>query len=235
MGLLNHLKLYATQEHSCSYDKAKQATTLFVDPDAEVNDVIYRELTDIGFRRSGKHFYRPHCRSCNDCIATRIPVERVSLTKKQKRIIKKNSDVICRQVDSIDSDEHYHLFEQYIAKRHSDGDMYPATREQYREFLVDGNDFSHYTEFRLNDQLIAVNLADKIVNGLSAIYTFFDTEHARRSLGNFAILELIEETRRLGGDFLYLGYWISHCQKMNYKIDYRPMELLINGSWKRLG
>ena len=67
-----------------------------------------------------------------------------------------------------------------------------------------------------------------------SIYTFFDTEHGRRSLGNFAILELIEETRRLGGDFLYLGYWISHCQKMNYKIDYRPMELLIDGSWKRL-
>jgi leucyl-tRNA---protein transferase len=234
MSLLNHLKVFATQEHSCSYDKEKQATTLFVDPNTEVNDLIYRELTDIGFRRSGKHFYRPHCRSCSDCIATRIPVEQISLTKRQKRIINKNSDVSCQQVDSINTDEHYYLFEQYIAKRHSDGDMYPATREQYQEFLVDGNDFSHYTEFRLNGKLIAVNLADKMVNGLSAIYTFFDPEHARRSLGNFAILELIDQTRRLGSDFLYLGYWISNCQKMNYKIDYRPMELLINGSWKRL-
>ncbi len=234
MSLLNHLKLYTTLEHNCSYDKEKQATTLFVDPNAKVDDIIYRELTDIGFRRSGKHFYRPHCRNCSDCIATRIPVKQVSLTKNQKRIIKKNNDVSCQQVYSIDTDEHYHLFEQYIATRHSDGDMYPATREQYQEFLVDGNRFSHYTEYRLKDQLIAVNLADKIVNGLSAIYTFFDTEHARRSLGNFAILELIEETRRLGGDFLYLGYWISNCQKMNYKIDFRPMELLINGKWKRL-
>ena len=95
MSLLNHLKLYSTQEHSCSYNKEKKATTIFVDPDAKVNEIIYHELTDIGFRRSGKHFYRPHCRSCSDCIATRIPVERVNLTKKQKRIIKRNSDVIC--------------------------------------------------------------------------------------------------------------------------------------------
>ncbi|HCH20462.1 MAG TPA: arginyltransferase, partial [Cellvibrionales bacterium] len=140
MSLLNHIKLYATNEHACSYDNNKQATTLFVDPDAEMNDLIYRELTDVGFRRSGKHFYRPHCRSCSDCIATRIPVEQINLTKRQKRIIKKNSDVKCQQVDSINTDEHYQLFEQYIARRHSDGDMYPATREQYQEFLVDGND-----------------------------------------------------------------------------------------------
>lgn len=234
MSLLNQLKLYTTQEHTCSYDTEKQATTLFVDPDTEVNGLIYRELTDIGFRRSGKHLYRPHCRNCSDCIATRIPVEEAHLSRRQKRIIKNNSDIICQQIDSINSDEYYLLFELYIAKRHSDGDMFPATREQYKELLIDDGGFKHYTEFRLADKLIAVSIADKMVNGLSAIYTFFDPNQARRSLGNLAILELINQARVLGADYLYLGYWISNCQKMNYKVDYRPMELLINGKWKRL-
>tara|TARA_B100000767_G_scaffold274845_1_gene309229 strand:- start:998 stop:1705 length:708 start_codon:yes stop_codon:yes gene_type:complete len=234
MSLLNQLKFYTTHEHTCGYDNDKKATSLFVDPEIKINDIIYRELTDTGFRRSGKHFYRPHCQSCNDCIATRIPIKHVTLSKQQKRIIKKNNDLTSQQVESINTDEHYRLFEKYIAMRHSDGDMFPASREQYNEFLINDQTFTRYTEYRLNEELVAVNLADQLVNGLSAIYTFFDADHARRSLGSFAILQLIEQTQALNGTYLYLGYWIKSCQKMNYKIDYRPMELLINGRWKRL-
>lgn len=74
-------------------------------------------------------------------------------------------------------------------------------------------------------------MTDVLPNGLSAVYTFFDPDQAARSLGRFAILWQIEECRRLGLEALYLGYWIKNCRKMNYKSEYRPLQLLIRQQW----
>ncbi|MDP7455260.1 MAG: arginyltransferase, partial [Gammaproteobacteria bacterium] len=45
------------------------------------------------------------------------------------------------------------------------------------------------------------------------------------------ILWQIEKCRELDLPYLYLGYWINNCQKMNYKNKYRPIQLLIGGKW----
>lgn len=129
------------------------------------------------------------------------------------------------------TDEGFDLYRRYINERHSDGDMYPADINQFESFLVDGREEASFYEFRAQEQLLAIAVADELVNGLSAIYTFFDPLATDRSLGVYAILWLIEETRRLGKRDLYLGYWIKECQKMSYKMDYKPIELLINNQW----
>lgn len=127
--------------------------------------------------------------------------------------------------------EGFDLYRRYINERHSDGDMYPADINQFESFLVDGREEASFYEFRAREQLLAIAVADELDNGLSAIYTFFDPLATDRSLGVYAILWLIEETRRLGKRDLYLGYWIKECQKMSYKMDYKPIELLINNQW----
>jgi arginine-tRNA-protein transferase len=76
-----------------------------------------------------------------------------------------------------------------------------------------------------------VAVADELNDGLSAIYTFFDTDEQSRALGVFAVLWLVGEAQAQNLEFLYLGYWIKQCQKMNYKMEYKPIELYVNNSW----
>ena len=109
--------------------------------------------------------------------------------------------------------------------------MYPATREQFESFLVNGRPEAGFYEFRSEGKLLAVAVADRLADGLSAIYTFFDPEEDRRGLGTYAILWLIEEVRRQDLTNLYLGYWIKQCQKMSYKMDYKPLEIFVNSHW----
>jgi len=80
-------------------------------------------------------------------------------------------------------------------------------------------------------RLIGVAVTDRVPDGLSAIYTFFDPTLAKRSLGVFAVLSQIEHCRRNGLPYLYLGYWVRDSPKMRYKIDYRPIELLVRNRW----
>lgn len=231
MTNLAQLKFFATQPHTCSYLPDERATTLFLDPQQSIDLGTYSRLSDLGFRRSGDHLYRPHCANCSACIAVRIPVARFTPNKQQRRILKRNQDVQVNQVTACFNAEHYALFARYIEQRHADGDMYPPSREQFESFLVREHSFTRFFECRLEDELIAVAVTDVMENGLSAVYTFFAPEHDRRSLGRFAILWQIEEARRQGLPSLYLGYWIKECRKMNYKTEYRPLEMLVNQRW----
>jgi arginine-tRNA-protein transferase len=45
----------------------------------------------------------------------------------------------------------------------------------------------------------------------------------------------IEQTRQLGLQHVYLGYWIEHSRKMAYKTQFRPCEVLVDGVWRLLG
>ncbi len=231
----SQIQLFATHPHECSYLAEKQATTVFVDPEATIDRNIYSQLSESGFRRSGTHLYRPHCGSCQACISVRVVVNDFSPTRNQKRCLKRNRDLDIVVVENIDTDEHYLLYENYIKQRHSDGDMYPANREQYRGFLTSAWHCTRYLEMRLNGQLIGVAVSDQLDNALSAIYTFFDCNQDKRSLGRFAVLHQIERAQTLGVKHLYLGYWIKQCEKMSYKSQYRPIEMLIEQQWLRLG
>ena len=83
-------------------------------------------------------------------------------------------------------------------------------------------------------ELVSVAVTDQQVEGLSAIYTFFDPDLDARSLGGWSILQQIELCRQASLPYLYLGYWIRDSRKMRYKIDYRPVELFLDGRWTLL-
>ena len=234
MTVLSNLKVFATHPHECSYIAAEQATTLFVDPAAKVDVHLYSQLSELGFRRSGPHLYRPHCASCNACIPARIPVGRFQTNRQQKRIWQRNQDLRVEDRTSLHGDEFYDLYARYIEGRHRDGDMYPPTRQQFESFLTREWNITHYYCFYADTKLVAVAVVDTIESGLSAIYTFFDPDEAARSLGVYAVLWQIDMARRLSLSNVYLGYWIKQCRKMAYKINYRPVELLINGRWVSL-
>lgn len=233
MTELTHLKFYATQPHPCSY-LDEQATTLFLDPRQPLDALMYAELSELGFRRSGDHLYRPHCKHCQACIPARIPSALFRPDRQQRRILQRNADLEVRIVRPQASDEHYELYARYIEQRHADGDMYPPSREQFATFLLRDLPFCVFVEFRLAGRLLAVAVTDVLPNGLSAVYTFFDPAEQRRSLGRLAILWQIAEARRRDLPAVYLGYWIRDCRKMRYKSEYRPLELYVNRRWTLL-
>jgi arginyl-tRNA--protein-N-Asp/Glu arginylyltransferase len=231
---LRDLKVYTTYPHSCSYLRDQEATTLFVDPRQPVDQKLYSKLSVMGFRRSGNHIYRPHCTHCNACVPARIPVDGFQPKRGQKRIWQRNQDLRVIGTDNIDDDAAFDLYHRYISLRHSDGDMYPPDREQYQAFLNSVWDCTRYFRFYDKGRLSAVAVVDKLEDGLSAIYTFFDPQADKRSLGVYAVLWEIEQAREMSLDYLYLGYWIRDCQKMSYKANYRPLQVYVNSRWTTL-
>ena len=229
---LSTIKLFATHPHNCSYLPEEESTSVFVDPETRVDLSLYEMLSEYGFRRSGKHLYRPQCANCRACIPIRIEASEFVPNHSQWRCVKKNRDLIMEDSPSIDDDESYALYESYIEKRHFDGDMYPASRTQYREFLSNEWGATHYLKFRTRDgNLLAVAVSDQAQKSISAIYSFFDPRQTSRSLGVYCVLAQIFRARELGLAYVYLGYWIKSCRKMSYKVDFKPFQLMLNNTW----
>ncbi len=227
----NSIKLYQTNTHSCSYLENQQAQTLFVDPEKKIDQSTYTYLTELGFRRSGDFIYRPNCENCRACIPARIIVDEFVNNRSRRRVMKRNRHLISTCVKPFFSEEHYSLFKRYIDARHSDGDMYPTTREQYNSFLVEGLQNTLFMEFRDNDELVALAVTDELGNGLSSVYTYFDPDRSDQSLGVYTLLRQITLAKEKNLRYLYLGYWIQGCKKMSYKIQYKPLELLLENKW----
>jgi len=234
MSNLKTLVFFATPAHDCSYLPDREATTMFVDPRAKVDKRLYSQLTALGFRRSGSHYYRPHCEHCNACVPVRLRVEDFKPDRSQRRVLKKNDDLNCRMVRASFTERYYDLYAHYIEERHADGDMYPPSREQFTSFLVEGATDSWFIEILDGENLVGLAAVDKLDEGLSAIYTVFDPAYEHRSLGTFAVLWQIQEARRQQLPYLYLGYWIADCRKMNYKTRFRPIEALRGGHWQTM-
>lgn len=105
--------------------------------------------------------------------------------------------------------------------------------QNYIDFLTSSWSDTVFYEVRLDSQLLAIAVIDRLPTALSAVYTFFDPDYQERSLGRFSILYTIREATRLGLPWVYLGYWINECEKMRYKDEYQPLEYFRNGKWLR--
>jgi arginyl-tRNA--protein-N-Asp/Glu arginylyltransferase len=228
------LMLYRSTGHPCSYLPGRSASTLFVDPGATRNPLLYSLLIEHGFRRSGEMIYRPDCDGCTDCIPVRIPVDEFKPRRIQRRIWNRGSDLFqINEQPALFDERHYRLFRRYLESRHQDGEMAGMGEEEYRRFLISDCSETSFVEFSIDGKLAAVAVADRLPQGLSAVYTFFDPDLLEHSPGVFAILWQIERCRQTNKPFLYLGYWIRDCRKMAYKGDFRPFEALVDGQWKR--
>jgi arginine-tRNA-protein transferase len=229
---MKRIQLVFGAEHPCSYLDGLTARMAYTDPGLSMSAPLYSALAEQGFRRSGDWVYRPWCRHCSACIPVRIPVARFAPNRSQARILKRNADLTAIPRPAEFVEEHYRLYRRYLETRHADGDMEGSGREEYMQFLGSAWANTAFVEFRLGAELLAVAAVDRLSDGLSAVYTFFDPEQGPRGLGVYAVLWQVEEARALGLDWLYLGYWIEACRKMTYKSRYRPLEAWIAGQWR---
>jgi len=165
---------------------------------------LYHLLMDLNFRRLGPVFYRPACDECQECRMIRVPVAEFQPSRAQRRCWRRNQDVVVETGSPTPSEEKHALYRRYLESRH-DGQM-DGTEPEFRSFLYASPIDTVEVTFRAGDRLLGVGIADREPLALSAVYFYFEPSEAGRSLGVFNVLWLIEECRRRGLPFLYLGY-----------------------------
>lgn len=231
---VNSLAFFASEPHPCSYLDDQTAISVFADPSVTMTMRIYSRLADYGFRRSGSYVYTPSCPSCQSCLPLRIPVEQFRPNRSQRRAIKRNAGLTVHAIPAGFRQDHYELYCRYLTHRHAGSSMENPSPEEYMNFLTSDWSDTWFYEFRDNGKLAAVSVADKLAQGLSAVYTFFEPAYEAQSIGNYVILWLVQEARSLRLASLYLGYWIPQCKKMQYKSRFQPCEIFANGRWAPL-
>ncbi|MEI7036314.1 arginyltransferase [Fulvimonas yonginensis] len=225
------VRLFQTLPHACGYYAERTAQNLVIDPAAPRLDQLYGPALERGFRRAGGHLYYPNCPQCRACTPCRIDVEGFVPDRAQRRCLKRNADISVVECMAGYNAERHALYERYLRTRHSGGGMDEADASDFRRFLTAPWSPTLFLEFRLGTRLLAVAVTDVCLNGLSAVYTFFDPDESARSLGTYAILQQVQLARRRGLPWLYLGFWIDGHAKMDYKRRFRPLQIRTREGW----
>ena len=226
---------YTTAPLPCPYVAGRterKVVTEITGPDA---DRVHDRLSRAGFRRSHNIAYAPVCPGCQSCVPIRIPVAAFEPGRTLRRIARANLGVTGMEMPPRATSEQFQLFVRYQRVRHGEGDMAAMSFFDYRTMIEDTPIDTSIVELRdASDVLVGACLTDRLGDGLSAVYSFFEPALEARSLGTWTILWLIERARTLGLPHVYLGYWVPESPKMAYKARFRPAEILTGGVWRTL-
>ena len=236
-------QFYLTAPSPCPYLPGKEERKVFTHLVGERAGDLNDLLTHGGFRRSQSIAYRPACEACRACVSVRVVVDDFRPSRSMRRIRADNADVIGEMRVSVPTSEQYSVFRAYLDHRHFDGGMADMSVLDYAMMLEDSHVETRTIEYRrrgpdsaINGRgtgdLLAVALTDVLGDGLSMVYSFFDSDVAARSLGTFMILDHIARARRMGLPYVYLGYWVQGTRKMDYKGRFLPQQRLTPDGWK---
>jgi arginine-tRNA-protein transferase len=226
-------QFYLTAPSPCPYlpgrDERKVFTHLIGRRAVALND----SLTQSGFRRSQTIAYRPACEACRRCVSVRVKVADFVVSRALRRVAKRNGDLLGAPRASRATAEQYRLFSAYVGARHHDGGMADMGFADYQMMVEDSHVETQLLEYRAGEsgKLLACCLTDRLADGLSMVYSFYDPEPVSRSLGIFMILDHMARVRELGLEHLYLGYWVEGSPKMDYKARFLPQERLGMDGW----
>ncbi|NQU57645.1 MAG: arginyltransferase [Rhodospirillales bacterium] len=224
---------FTTAPLPCPYFADRVERRVITELAGRDGQALHETLTRAGYRRSHGVAYAPACPGCNDCVAVRIRADQFKFSRTQRKIMARNSDLEAMEAPPVANEEQFALFTTYQISRHSGGDMEGMDFTDYRSLVEENTIETSLIEFRHQDRLIAVIIIDKLIDGFSAVYSFFDTDmENRRSLGTYMILWLAQRARTLELRYVYLGFWIDGCRKMSYKTSFLPLEMYSSKGWK---
>ena len=207
-------QFYVTAPQHCPYLEGRQERKLFTALHGDRAQALNDSLSKQGFRRSQNVLYRPSCVECAACMSARIDVSKYEISKSQKRVAKKNKDLIRRTNSPWATEEQYDLF---------------------RTAMIEETPIrTRVIEYEQDDDLKAVCLTDVLNDGLSMVYSFFDPNLSDRSMGTYLILDHIKMAQELDLPYVYLGYWVPDSPKMGYKARFSGLEIYRDRAWTPL-
>ena len=227
---------YTTAPLPCPYVQGRTERKVVTELEGPEAPFLHDRLSRAGFRRSHNIAYAPVCPGCRACIPIRVRAADFAPDRTLRRVARDNADIAVYEADPRASPAQFQLFQRYQQARHGDGDMAEMSFYDFRAMIEDTPIESFVAEFRTpDDRLVAGCLVDRLDDGFSAVYSFFEPEMAHRSLGSLAILWLIGQARAAGLPYVYLGYWVAESRKMSYKSRFRPADIFSAGQWRPLG
>ncbi len=233
-------QFFLTPGGPCPYLPGRTERKVFARLNGALAQPLSEALTHSGFRRSQSIAYRPACDACSACVSVRIVTEGFELSRNQKRILRRNADLVREVVPAEATREQFALLRTYLDSRHAGGGMSDMGLFDYVAMVEETPVETHIVEYRRPDpdggvgQLLGCALTDVLRDGLSMVYSFYHPGEDARSLGTYMILDHIREVQQRGLPHVYLGYWVRGSDKMDYKSRFRPMDALTREGWERL-
>jgi arginine-tRNA-protein transferase len=230
------LQFFLTAPAPCPYLPGRRERKVFAHLGSADGAALNDALTHVGFRRSQGIIYRPACESCDACLSARVVAAEFSPSRSQRRILRRNGDLAFEPLKPVATEEQYELLSRYLSARHARGGMAGMGFADYAMMVADTPATTTIAAYRRREdgRLLAAALVDHLSDGASLVYSFFDPEESRRSLGAFMIIDQIQRAAAERRAYVYLGYWVSRSPKMDYKSQFRPLEVLRRGGWRRV-
>jgi arginine-tRNA-protein transferase len=233
-------QFYVTAPQPCPYLPGKVERKLFTalqgDGACHLNDVLSHQ----GFRRSQNVLYRPSCAGCSACLSARIVVGDFRLSRGQRRVLRRNRDIERTTRNPWATEAQYSLLRRYLDARHATGGMADMDMGEFAAMIEESPVRSRVIEYYRphvgphGRQLAAVCLTDFLSDGVSMVYSFFDPDLQRASLGTYIILDHVALAAEARLPYVYLGYWVPGSAKMDYKSRFKPLEIFADGRWTML-
>ena len=231
------LRFFLTAPSPCPYLPGREERKVLAHLPLLDGAIVNDSLTQGGFRRSQNIAYRPACEACTACTSARLPVIDYRFSRSERKALAANRDLSRHVVEAEATLEQFELLRRYLTTRHPGGGMADMGWPDYVAMVEDTAVRTHLVEYRLAGQdggpgdLIACALVDQLIDGLSLVYSFYDPDMVRRSLGTFMILDHVDQAANAGLPYVYLGYWVRGSEKMDYKARFSPIEILRPMGW----
>jgi len=225
---------YITAPAPCPYLRGRQERKVFSYLGGPSAPTLNSMLSRRGFRRSQNIIYMPACDACRACTPVRIVVGDFALSRSQRRTMRRNCDLVRKIAGPRATSEQFSLIRAYLDARHPEGGMSEMTALDYASMVEETAVDTMMIEYRADGALVAAALTDRLADGLSMVYSFFEPDLSDRRLGAYMILDHVRLAAELGLAYVYLGYWVEGSEKMDYKKTFGPLEKLSQTGWTPL-
>ena len=235
-------RFFVTSPAPCPYLPGREERKVFTELNGEHADELNEALSRIGFRRSQGVAYRPSCAGCTACVSVRVLSTGFRPNATQRKLLRRHADLEVTACQPWATAEQFDLLRRYLGERHPGGGMTTMDESDYADMVELSPVKSMLIEYRepagprgQRGRLLGACLTDRQGDGLSMIYSFFETQDATRpGLGNFIIMDHILRARAADLPYVYLGYWVKGSARMMYKTRYQPLEALGPRGWAPL-
>jgi arginine-tRNA-protein transferase len=219
MKILQENKI--SDEEVCPYLNSEKITQEYFFA-TDMNASEYQELLESSWRRFGIFFFKYACKTCNKCKPIRIDLENFTLSKSQKKVLKKNAEtkVIIRGLSP--SLEIYNIYEKHSINKFNK----KTNLKEFLEAYYYNFEYALQSEYYINDKLVAIGFIDQVNNAFSSIYFAYDTDYSEFSLGTFSILYEANHAKSLNLKYYYIGYYIKENKSMKYKNNFKENQIL---------